>query len=204
MVDVLKEGDTWVKFYKSIPAEVSLPMPGSDIFNKYWNEHPLDRPLFMGHPYPRYQQNYGFDYHYAGTTHKAKPIDSFPDDFLNKVLLWSNNHMKENKFYGPEENKDLELNSLLINWYDEGHYIGPHSDNERCLVKTMPIYSFSFGCSRDFVLHPKVKGREKTYVFLPHNSLLIMGGTCQETHKHSVPKRKHSGKRINITIRSFK
>ena len=31
-----------------------------------------------------------------------------------------------------------------------------------------------------------------------------MGGTCQKTHLHSIPKRKNKTRRISITLRQFK
>ena len=208
-VDILDEHQTWVKFYRKIPDSIAIPMPGSDIFQNMWNERPVDKTLikFMGKDIitPRYQQTYGRDYFFAGVDNKCKPLESFPNDYLNKLLIWSNDHMKANHFYGDESRKDLNLNGIVVNWYDEGHYIGPHSDKEKQLVPDMPIYSFSFGWSRDFDLIPIGKPKSfKTRVLLNHNSLIIMGGTCQKTHKHAVPKRKRCGKRINITLRCFK
>lgn len=208
-VDILNEDMTWVKFYRKIPDSIAIAMPGSDVFQNMWNEKPDDKTIIklMGKDLltPRFQQTYGRDYFFAGVDNKCKPLESFPNDYLNKLLLWSNDHMKANKFYGDESRKDLNLNGIVVNWYDEGHYIGPHSDKERQLVPDMPIYSFSFGNSRDFDLIPIGKPKSfKTRVLLNHNSLIIMGGTCQRTHKHAVPKRKRCGKRINITLRCFK
>lgn len=211
--NVLEFKETWVRFYRSIPRSIAIPMPGSDFFTDIWNEHPKEKAIiYMSYGgvikqvlTPRYQQSYGRDYYFTGANHVAKPIESFPHDFLNTLLSWSNHHMKQNKFYGSESNKDCNLNSLLVNWYDTDHYIGKHSDDESQLVSGMPIYSFSFGHSRDFDLTQKhVPTIIKTRVLLPHNSLIIMGGTCQKTHYHAVPKRAHSGKRINVTIRCFK
>lgn len=208
-VDVLKEDQTWVRFYRKIPDSIAIPMPGSDIFQKMWDEKPTDKTIikFMGKEIltPRYQKIYGRDYFFAGVNNISEPLETFPNDYLNKLLIWSNDHMKRNKFYGDEFKKDLDLNGIVVNWYDEGHYMGPHSDKERQLVPDMPIYSFSFGWSRDFDLIPIGKPKAfKTRVLLNHNSLIIMGGTCQKTHKHAVPKRKKCGKRINITLRCFK
>lgn len=208
-IDILNEGKTFVQFYPKIPDSIAIPMPGSEIFKQMWDERPVDKSIIkmLGKEVltPRYQQTYGKDYHFAGVDNKSKPLESFPNDYLNKLLIWSNDHMKRNKLYIDESKKDYDLNGIVVNWYDEGHYIGPHSDKERDLVLDMPIYSFSFGFSRDFDIYPVGKPKLfKTRVLLNHNSLIIMGGTCQKTHKHAVPKRKRCGKRINITLRCFK
>jgi alkylated DNA repair dioxygenase AlkB len=44
---------------------------------------------------------------------------------------------------------------------------------------------------------------------MPHGTVVVMGGTCQKTHKHAVPKvtgKKAEGMkpRINITFRIFR
>jgi alkylated DNA repair dioxygenase AlkB len=101
------------------------------------------------------------------------------------------------------ENPDL--NQALINWYESDGYIGQHSDNTQPLKKDSEIYSFSFGpAAKTFILEPKSESSDKYTVKLQHNSLVIMGGTCQSTHYHSVPKQHDINKRINVTFRCFK
>ena len=70
------------------------------------------------------------------------------------------------------------------------------------LVKNSPIYCFSFGQERNFV----VDNKEERYVYtLLNNSLIVMGGECQKYYKHSIPKRlRIKDSRISITIRAFK
>lgn len=36
-----------------------------------------------------------------------------------------------------------------------------------------------------------------------HGYLLVMGGSCQRTWQHSVPKVRHAGPRMSITFRSI-
>jgi len=95
-----------------------------------------------------------------------------------------------------------------VNWYlDGGQYIGPHSDDVTELLPQSEIYSLSFGATRDFLFEDKKASapRKKTVVSLENGTLVIMGGTCQATHKHSVPKDKLvKTRRINVTFRSFK
>jgi alkylated DNA repair dioxygenase AlkB len=205
--NILQEGDTWVEYFQVLPEHVKLPMRGSPKFDEIWDAHPKEHALVKVYgkelPIPRFQQIYGRSYRFSGMTHEAKPIEEFPHDFLTTLLNYANAHMQSRGFYGKEENKDKKLNGVVVNWYDQGHYIGKHRDGESDLVPGMPIYSFSYGESRDFFLYSDKDG-SKTHVCLHHNTMIVMGGTCQKTHKHAVPKRKDSGRRINITLRCFK
>lgn len=149
---------------------------------------------------PRYQQNYGQEYYYTGILHPANPI---PHPYLSELMKWVCEH--SGKSY----------KQMVINWYITGdHYIGPHSDSERGIVKNSSIYSITLGpkASREFVIQSKGRSEKwaKTMV-LKHHDVLIMGGTMQQHYKHSVPKLKArgsshlgSGPRINITFRLMK
>lgn len=124
--------------------------------------------------------------------HPALP---YPHPFIKKLLAWC-------------QEKQPSLNGALINWYADGaHSISPHSDDESTLVPGSSIYSFSFGAEREFVLEPKSKDNKsmkKEKIVMKNNTLLVMGGKCQKTHKHSVPKDKECKRpRINVTFRSF-
>ncbi|MGH3968948.1 MAG: alpha-ketoglutarate-dependent dioxygenase AlkB [Mycobacterium sp.] len=58
----------------------------------------------------------------------------------------------------------------------------------------------SLGATRTFALRPRGGGQS---VRLPqaHGDLLVMGGSCQRTWEHSVPKTTCSGPRISIQFR---
>ncbi len=158
---------------------------------------------------PRMQLCFGQSYNYSGTTSKA--IQQIPP-VIQKAIDKVNNHfMKSTKTTEPI------YSMCLVNYYRDGNdYIGFHSDDEKQLVPNAPIYSISLGAKRKFKLKIKDKYNNKKedkfenkieeYEIEPENkSLLIMGGTCQKTHKHSVPKQKNiSELRINLTFRAFK
>lgn len=97
-----------------------------------------------------------------------------------------------------------------MNWYEGGEEgLGAHADDETDLVKGAPIYSFSFGASRVFRVHPgkeaKARGEANRDFWLEHGDLVVMGGLMQQEYKHSVPcGRCFHGKRINLTIRAFR
>jgi len=141
---------------------------------------------------PRFQQTYGKSYKFRGMERKALPMPEIIEKYIDYCRL-----------------RSPSLNGTLVNWYPNGdYYIGAHRDNESDLIKGSEIFSFSFGASdRKFIL-TEIATKKKTEIKMPHGTLLIMGGRCQETHKHEVPK---SGKtnfsnemRINLTFRSFK
>ena len=110
-----------------------------------------------------------------------------------------------------------DLNQSLVNWYEMDGSIGKHSDDTRQLKTNSEIFSFSFGpAKRTFTLEPKQnkqkskKEETKYNKQLEHNTLVIMGGECQTTHCHSVPKKNGNinnavnERRLNVTFRCFK
>ena len=89
------------------------------------------------------------------------------------------------------------------------HKTGLHTDDENDLQSGFPIFSLSWGGPRRFLFRAKKDRREVTEVLLQDGDLLIMGGTCQQTHKHEVPKVRvtmdpPTTERSNWTIRAFK
>jgi len=58
----------------------------------------------------------------------------------------------------------------------------------------------SFGDPRKLVLRP-VGGGESVAVTMGHGDLVVMGGSCQRTWEHAVPKTAHAGPRISVQFR---
>lgn len=175
---------------RQLPLELQVD---SDLFEVLWQLHPLElgKVKMFGKiiDTPRYQANYGKEYHYTGLTHPATPV---PHPYLERLMAWvcadSGQHYEQ----------------MIINWYRDGSdYIGKHSDSESGLVPNSNIYSFSFGSSRDFVIRSKT-GDFKQVLSLDNNDVLIMGGSMQRNFTHEVPKRVHAGRRINVTFRLMK
>ena len=112
-------------------------------------------------------------------------------------------------------------NGCLQNWYLPEHSIGLHADDQRAMKPGIPIFSLSWGGPRRFLFRPKpaylpdspqpspMKATgAKVELVLRDGDLLVMGGTCQKTHKHEVPKLRKTmdlptGRRINWTVRAF-
>jgi alkylated DNA repair dioxygenase AlkB len=140
---------------------------------------------------PRFLATYGHNYKFSGSDHKSEPLN---DAYLQSLLDYTN-----------KIQSDFKYNGILVNWYMDGtQYIGPHSDDTTKLVSDAPIYSFSFGATRDFVIYHKLT-KDKTVFTLTHNTVFIMGGQMQTYYTHTLPKRlKCKDVRINVTIRTFK
>lgn len=189
----LPNSQSTLHFYKEIPKEIKL---SKDDFNKLWNIQPEEKSkvnVFGMKETPRKTQCYGTNpYNYSGVKHNVLPVEN---DFLKRLLEWVR----------KDSGEDYE--DILVNWYKDGQdHIGKHSDSETQLVEGCDIYSFSFGAERDFVVTSKKGEKEKfrKVLSLPNNSLVVMGGNMQKHYDHSVPKRAHSGQRINVTFRLFK
>jgi alkylated DNA repair dioxygenase AlkB len=169
-------------------------------FETLWNLKPIERPkIFIYNKYietPRWFQSYGKSYSFSGLKHESIDIHPIIEKYINYANILEK---KTTDFDGQY------FNMALVNWYKNGNdYIGEHSDDERQLIDNSSIYCFSLGDNRDFIIKSKLNN-EKIKINLENNSLIIMKGTCQKTHKHSLPKRKkQNNRRISITLRKFK
>ena len=182
--------NTWTS-YSILPEKMTL---SEEEFKKLWEERPekASKVIIYGKEMdvPRRQQSYGISYRFSGTINRAKefiPIIQKYLDYANEI-----------------DTSEGIFNMALVNWYKDGdEYIGHHSDDEKQLISNSPIYCFSFGHARDFLLKNKTTGEVKKLI-LENNSLVVMGGECQKTHTHSIPKRKKVKEaRISITLRKF-
>ncbi len=58
----------------------------------------------------------------------------------------------------------------------------------------------SLGDPRRLALRPRDGGRARSFT-LGHGDLLVMGGSCQRTWDHAVPKVAHAGPRMSVQFR---
>ena len=142
---------------------------------------------------PRWQKSYGKSYTFPGLIHHQS--DNIPKPFL--IFL---DFCKKRISH--------KLNGILVNWYNKDDYIAFHSDNEKTLIKDEPIVTLTIledpNEKRKFILKSNDKNGVSKELWLGHNDVLVMGGTCQETHKHSLPRsKKYNFRRISITVRAF-
>jgi len=200
-----EKGTSWVDTFQ-LPGPMQL---SSRAFDRLWDSHPVEfgEIKIMGKTVktPRWQQSYGIAYQFSGMLHKALPI---PPE-IQIYLDYANTLVEYLGMF-----KGAKFNMALVNWYENGnHFIGAHSDSEKQIVKNASgevlVFSLSFGQKRELTLKPKkdVEGKELK-IPMPNNSVVVMGGLCQRTHKHAVlkvggQKGKNLGRRINVTLRMF-
>jgi alkylated DNA repair dioxygenase AlkB len=59
----------------------------------------------------------------------------------------------------------------------------------------------SVGDPRKLHLRPRLGGADPVVVEMGHGDLVVMGGSCQRTWEHAVPKVAHAGPRISVQFR---
>ena len=97
----------------------------------------------------------------------------------------------------------VEFDSVGINLYRDGRDgVAWHGDNNRKTLRDPLVATVSLGERRRFLLRPGTSG-SPTHRFRPGGGdLLVMGGACQLTWQHTVPKETGwAGARMSVTLR---
>jgi alkylated DNA repair dioxygenase AlkB len=90
---------------------------------------------------------------------------------------------------------------VSLAYYRDGRdSVAPHGDTVARELPTALVATVSVGTPRRFLLHPKAGGRS-VGLALGWGDLLVMGGACQRTWRHSIPKAAHAEPRISIMFR---
>jgi alkylated DNA repair dioxygenase AlkB len=95
----------------------------------------------------------------------------------------------------------LDLSAVSANLYRDGNdSVAWHGDTLGRHRSETVVAIVSLGQPRRFLLRPK--GGGPSIRFTPgHGDLLVLGGTCQHTWDHSVPKAAVAGSRISLMFR---
>lgn len=97
---------------------------------------------------------------------------------------------------------ETDFNSVLLNRYAGGaERMGWHSDDEPELGQDPIIAAVSLGSERPLRFRWKHAAGEAFNVWLPHDSLLLMGPGCQSSLQHALLPRRIPGLRISLTFR---
>jgi alkylated DNA repair dioxygenase AlkB len=75
-----------------------------------------------------------------------------------------------------------------------------HGDKLGRLVNDAIVATVSVGTPRRFLIKPNAGGPSLSFD-LGWGDLFVMGGTCQRTWQHAIPKRTHADPRISIMFR---
>ena len=70
----------------------------------------------------------------------------------------------------------------------------------RCSTHDTMVAIVSVGDPRRLLLRPR-GGGDSIAVTMGHGDLVVMGGSCQRTWEHAVPKVAHSGPRLSVQFR---
>jgi alkylated DNA repair dioxygenase AlkB len=93
------------------------------------------------------------------------------------------------------------LPSISLAHYRNGNdSVAFHGDKLGRLVDDAIVATVSVGEPRRFLLKPKAGGPSLSFD-LGWGDLFVMGGTCQRTWQHAIPKRAHADPRISIMFR---
>jgi alkylated DNA repair dioxygenase AlkB len=96
----------------------------------------------------------------------------------------------------------VRFGAMGLNYYRDGNdSVAPHSDRELRHLDDTLVAILTLGAARPFLLRPQ-GGRPSIDVHPGSGDLLVMGGTCQATWEHAVPKvSAGAGPRISASIR---
>jgi alkylated DNA repair dioxygenase AlkB len=96
---------------------------------------------------------------------------------------------------------DVDVSAVSANLYRDGSdSVAFHGDVAGRYRATTIVAIVSLGAPRHFLVRPTGGGRSRR--FTPaHGDLLVMGGTCQHTFEHAVPKSSSVESRIALMFR---
>ena len=94
-----------------------------------------------------------------------------------------------------------QFESVRLAWYRDGRdSVAMHGDRIGRRIANTIVAILSLGAPRRFLLKPAAGGRSHRFD-LGGGDLLVMGGACQRTWRHGIPKVRSAGPRISIQFR---
>jgi alkylated DNA repair dioxygenase AlkB len=106
-----------------------------------------------------------------------------------------------NVHYGPELGEPFRTAGLCL-YRDGRDSVAWHGDRYgRGRTEDTMVAILSLGAPRAFTLRPRGGGASRRYE-IGHGDLLVMGGSCQRTWEHAIPKTTQAvGPRISVQFR---
>lgn len=119
-----------------------------------------------------------------------RSTEALPDEALAHFRVAAGRH------YG------VRFGAVALNFYRwGGDSVAFHTDRELRHVDDTLVVILTLGATRPFLLRP-VGGGPSIDLRPGSGDLIVMGGTCQETWEHAVPKvTRASGPRISASVR---
>jgi alkylated DNA repair dioxygenase AlkB len=121
--------------------------------------------------------------------------EPLPDPALDEIKRALDEH------YGPELGEPFATAGLCL-YRDGRDSVAWHGDTTgRSSTHDTIVTIVSLGSPRSFLLRPRGGGKALRHE-VGHGDLLVMGGSCQRTWEHSVPKTaRATGPRISVQFR---
>jgi alkylated DNA repair dioxygenase AlkB len=121
--------------------------------------------------------------------------EPLPDPALDEIKRALDEH------YGPELGEPFATAGLCL-YRDGRDSVAWHGDRTgRSSTQDTIVAIVSLGAPRSFLLRPRGGGKALRHE-VGHGDLLVMGGSCQRTWEHSVPKTANAtGPRISVQFR---
>lgn len=95
----------------------------------------------------------------------------------------------------------VRLDQLSAGWYRDGHdSVAYHGDRIARERPRSTVATVSLGGARRFLIRRKDGGATRSYS-LGHGDLVVMGGSCQRTWEHAIPKMAAAEPRIALMFR---
>jgi alkylated DNA repair dioxygenase AlkB len=117
-----------------------------------------------------------------------------PEDGRGHPILESMRHALSHRYAE-------DFTRLTLALYRDGRdSVAWHGDYVARTMETALVATLSLGTPRRFLMRPKGGGRSHAFS-LGSGDLLVMGGTCQRTWQHSVPKLARAAPRIAVMFR---
>jgi alkylated DNA repair dioxygenase AlkB len=121
--------------------------------------------------------------------------DALPDPALAEARRALNAH------YGPQLGEPLCTAGLCL-YRDGRDSVAWHGDTSGRQVRETIVAIISLGTPRTLLLRPRGGGGPALRHEVGHGDLLVMGGTCQRTWQHAIPKTARvTGPRISVQFR---
>ena len=99
------------------------------------------------------------------------------------------------------ESYGIRMDQVSAGWYRDGNdSVAYHGDR---IARERPrsiVATISLGAARRFLIRPQGGGHAQSFS-LGHGDLVVMGGSCQRTWEHAVPKVSSADPRIALMFR---
>ena len=107
-----------------------------------------------------------------------------------------------NRHYADELGEEFRTAGMCL-YRDGRDSVAWHGDTQgRSAGHDTMVAIVSFGSPRTLMLRPRAGGRESLRFALGHGDLIVMGGSCQRTWEHCIPKTtKPVGPRVSVQFR---